>query len=135
MLACLVLGWAVIIFAIHGMVGDPSANPPHLFRLLIELNVLNDAIVVPVVIVLALLLRRWLPGWLLLPVQAGLVSSALVTLYAAPLVGGWGKSVAAGSSRLPFDYAHNLLEVLAVVWVVCGLWALGRRRLARPRHP
>lgn len=125
---CLVAGWAVIVFAIHGMVADPSANPPHLFRLLVELNVLNDAIAVPVIIALAVVARRWLPVWLLLPVQAGLVVSAVVALYAVPLVGGWGKSAAAGPSRLPFDYAHNLAGVLVIVWLICGLWALWRWR-------
>ncbi len=130
-LVTLVVGWAVIVFALHGMVADPSANAPHLFRLLIGLNLVNDAIVVPAVIVLALLVRRWLAPWLVLPVQVGLIVSAVVTLYAVPLVGSWGKSAQAGPSRLPFNYAHNLIGVLAVIWLACTVLALWRRRRAR----
>ena len=126
--ACLVVGWAVIVFALHGMISEPSANPPDLFRLLIGLNVVNDAIVIPIVLVISLLVRRVLPRWALVPVQIGLFASAVVVLYAYPLLGGWGHTARAGPSRLPHDYADSLAVVLGTIWVVCALGALTARQ-------
>ena len=126
--ACLVVGWAVIVFALHGMISEPSANPPNLFRLLIGLNVVNDAIVIPIVLVISLLVRRALPRWALVPVQIGLFVSALVVLYAYPLLGGWGHTARAGPSRLPHDYADSLAVVLGTIWVVCALGAVAARQ-------
>ena len=126
--ACLVVGWAVIVFALHGMISEPSANPPNLFRLLVGLNVVNDAIVIPIVLVISLLVRRVLPRWALVPVQIGLFASAVVVLYAYPLLGGWGHTARAGPSRLPHDYADSLAVVLGTIWVVCALGALATRQ-------
>jgi len=120
---CLLAGWGVIAFALHGMIAD-RVNPSGIFRILIELNVVNDALVAPLVIVAAAVLRRTVPRWSLVPLDVGLISSAVVTLYAYPLVGSWGKTRAAGFSRLPFDYAHSLLMVLGAIWFVCALMAL-----------
>jgi hypothetical protein len=121
--ACLVVGWAVIVFGLHGILSNRD-NPPALFRLLIGLNIVNDALVAPVLVVVAVAVRRVVPRWALVPVEVGLIATATLCLYAYPLVGGFGKSVRAGSSRLPWNYAHNLLVVLAAVWVVCALMAL-----------
>ena len=126
--ACLVIGWAVILFALHGMISEPSADPRNLFRLLIGLNVVNDAIVIPIVLVISLLVRRVLPQWALVPVQIGLFASAVVVLYAYPLLGGWGHTARAGPSRLPHDYAGSLTVVLSAIWLVCGLGALAARQ-------
>jgi hypothetical protein len=130
----LAVGWAVIIFALHGMLADRSSNPPHLFRLLIGLNIVNDAVAIPIVLAISVLLRRVLPPWCILSAQIGLFASAVVVLYAYPLLGDWGRTVNAGSSRLPFNYAHNILWVLATIWLVCGailLWQWRRHSVAR----
>jgi len=131
--ACLIVGWAVIVFALHGMISDRASNPPDLFRLLIGLNVVNDALVIPVVLAISLLVRRVLPRWAILPVQVGLFASAVVVLYAYPLLGGWGHTARAGPSRLPHDYADSLAWVLGAIWLVCALlataaWLRQRRR-------
>jgi hypothetical protein len=129
--ACLILGWAVIVFALHGMISEPAANPSNLFRLLIGLNIVNDALVIPVVLAISLLVRRVLPRWAILPVQVGLFASAVVVLYAYPLLGGWGHTARAGPSRLPHDYAYSLLWVLGAVWLVCALGAIAARQWRR----
>ena len=127
-IACLGVGWAVIVFALHGMISDPASNPPNLFRLLIGLNVVNDAIVIPIVLVISLLVRRVLAKWAIVPVQIGLFASAVVVLYAYPLLGGWGHTARAGFSRLPHDYADSLAVVLGTIWLVCALGALASRQ-------
>jgi hypothetical protein len=132
--ACLVVGWGLIIFAIHGMVSD-RANPPDVFKLLIGLNVINDALVAPLLVGVAVVVHRLAPRWSVVPLDMALIASAVVTLYAYPLVGSWGKSKAAGFSRLPFDYAHSLLMVLGAVWFVCALLALRSWLWNRPTTP
>jgi hypothetical protein len=129
--ACLIVGWAVIVFALHGMISEPASNPPGLFRLLIGLNVVNDALVIPIVLSISLLVRRVLPRWAILPVQVGLFASAVVVLYAYPLLGGWSHTARAGPSRLPHDYAYSLVWVLGAIWLVCALLALAARRWRR----
>jgi hypothetical protein len=133
--ACLIVGWAVIIFALHGMISERASNPPNLFRLLIGLNVVNDALVIPVVLAISLLVRRLLPRWAILPAQVGLFASAVVVLYAYPLLGGWGHTARAGPSRLPHDYAYSLIWVLGAIWLVCALGAIAaRQRRRRPAN-
>ena len=129
--ACLIVGWAVIVFAIHGMISEPASNPPNLFRLLIGLNVFNDALIIPVVLAISLLVRRALPRWAILPVQVGLFASAVVVLYAYPLLGGWSHTARAGPSRLPHDYADDLIWVLGTIWLVCALGAITARQWRR----
>jgi hypothetical protein len=131
--ACLIVGWAVIVFALHGMISNPGANPSNLFRLLIGLNVVNDALVIPIVLAISLLVRRALPRWAILPVQVGLFASVVVVLYAYPLLGGWAHTTRAGPSRLPHDYADSLAWVLGIIWLVCALGAIGARQWRR--HP
>lgn len=129
--ACLIVGWAVIVFALHGMISEPASNPHDLFRLLIGLNVVNDTLVIPVVLAISLLVRRVLPRWAILPVQVGLFASAVVVLYAYPLLGGWGHTARAGPSRLPHDYAESLIWVLGAICLVCALGAIAARQWRR----
>jgi hypothetical protein len=131
----LAVGWAVIACGIHGMVSNWSgSNPPTILRTVIGLNVANDALVVPALLLIAMACRRFLARWLLVPVEVGLIMTAVVVLYSYPLVGSWGKSSRAGTSRLPWNYAHNLAVVVGVVWMACGLfalWSWSRARAAR----
>lgn len=134
--SALLVGWAVVVFGMHGLVSNWSgSNPPAVLRTAIGLNVVNDALVVPGVLLVAAACRRLLPRWLLVPVQVGLIVTAVVVLYAYPLVGSWGKSSRAGTSVLPWNYAHNLLVVVGSVWAFCallGLWSWTRARATRP---
>ena len=58
----LTAGWAVIVFGIHGLISNWSgSNPPAVLRTVIGLNVVNDALVVPVVLGLAATCRRLPP--------------------------------------------------------------------------
>jgi hypothetical protein len=126
--AFLVIGWIVIGYAIYAALFRASINPIHLFRLVVGLDVVNDALAVPLVFGISVLVRRFSPKWLLVPAQVGLIISAVVTLFAYPLLGDYGHSVRAGSSRLPFNYAHNLLIVLGAIWLCCALAAWRNQR-------
>jgi hypothetical protein len=130
-LACLVIGWGVIVFALHGILEGSSTSSFHLFRLLIGLNLFNDAVAIPVVLGISLAVRRFAPDWAKAPAQVALFVSGMVVLYAYPLVGGFGRTSRTGYSRLPFDYSRNLLVVLGLIWLCCGLFAAWRHRQQR----
>jgi hypothetical protein len=129
---CLILGWAVIVFALHGLIADANqTNPGALFRILVGLNIVNDALVAPLLVAVAFLGRRVVPRWAVVPLDIGLITSAVVLLYAYPLLGDWGRTARAGYSRLPWDYAQNVGVVLGAIWFVCALMALWSWRRSR----
>jgi hypothetical protein len=121
--AALVLGFSVIGFALDGLLSTAGAHPLAIFRLLVGLNIVNDALVLPSAAAIGLLVARFVPRWLKLPLQAGLITSAVVSIYAYPLVASYGKTLRAGPSRLPWNYAHNLAVVLGVIWATCAVVA------------
>ena len=129
---CLAIGWGAIAVGVFGILDHPSdADPVRVFRLLVGLNITNDAVVVPVFLLAGFLLRRWAPRWLLAPAQAWLIVSGVVTLYAYPLVGHFG-GAAGNPSELPHNYAHNLLVVVGLITLVCTALAVAAWRRDRP---
>jgi hypothetical protein len=71
--------------------------------------------------------RRW-PPTIAGPVQAALAVTAILVVFAAPLVAGLGRR-RTNSSTLPLHYGWSLLALLAVIWTVtAGVIALRRRR-------
>lgn len=129
--AGLVVGWAGIAFGIYGLLSHAGpAKPVDTARTLIVLNVVNDAVVVPVLLGGAILARRVLPSWAVAGTQVGLIASAVVLLFAYPLLGDWARTARAGYSRLPWNYAHNVGMVLGAIWFVAALiivWTRWRR--------
>ena len=105
--------------------GAGSANPPHLFRLLIGLNVVNDAVVIPIVLAISVLVRRVLPRWCILSAQVGLFASAVVVLYAYPLLGDWGRT-ATGRLVAPAPTTHT---------ASCGSWRRSGSSARLPWRP
>lgn len=121
--AAMMIGWAVIAYALDGLLSESGSHPLGIFRLLVGLNVVNDALVLPAATFVGLLVSRLVPRWAVRAVQAGLIATAVLSVYAYPLVASYGKTLRAGPSRLPWNYAHNLGVVLAVVWGACALMA------------
>jgi hypothetical protein len=131
----LAAGWVAITIGLFGIIDHrSSANPVGVFRLLLGLNVVNDAVVVPVIVTAAFLLRRWAPRWLLAPAQVWLIIAGVVSLYAYPLVRRFGAR-ADNTSQLPLDYAHNLVVVLGWVTLLCAALAIGSWRRDRADRP
>ena len=131
---CVVVGWTAIGIGLFGVFDHPgSANAFKVFRLLIGLNIVNDALVVPTLLLLAFIVRRWAPRWLIVPAQVWFIMAGAATVYAYPMVGGFGRSKV-NSSILPHDYAHSLLVVLGCITVFSALLALWSWRRARFSH-
>lgn len=127
------IGWTVIGIGLFGVFDHPgSANAFKVFRLLVGLNVVNDAVVIPTLLLLAFAVRRLAPRWLIVPMQVWFIMTGAVSVYAYPMVGDFGKSKV-NRSILPHNYAHNLLIVLGCITAFSALlawWSWRRTRLS-----
>lgn len=130
----LVIGWVVIGFGLVGLFANAHAamgtNPSGWATLLLKANLVHDFVLLPIIFGIGFVVARVVPARVRAPVQAGLICSGTVTLFAYPFVRGYGRNES-NPTILPQDYGRGLLIVLAVVWiVVAGLVAL---RLWKPR--
>lgn len=121
-------GWAMIAFGVRGLVGD-GVDLIGFARWFVGIAVLHDAFVAPLVFGVAWLVGRVLPRTSVIPVRVGLATSALLIVYAWPLVRGWGRT-ASNPTALPLDYRRNLVLSLAAVWTGVALWIV----VAAARH-
>jgi hypothetical protein len=128
------VGWAVMVGAGVGAVLDShNANLAALVRYVVIFDVVHDLTIAPLVVAVAWLAGRWLPPVALGPVRGALALTAIVIVFATPLVRRFTRTV--NSSALPLDYGRNVVIVLGVVWVAAAgviVVRLAARRLRRP---
>ena len=116
--AGLVAGLGFIAAGARGLVHDHAATQPHdLLKWLLGAGVVHDAVIAPVVVVLAWTTGRVLPARARTPARLGLAATAMLTVFAWPLAQGWGRRTT-NPSALPLDYGRNLVAVLIAIWLV-----------------
>ena len=112
------VGWAVIGWGVFGIFSNSlDTRPANLAKFVVGGALLHDLLIAPVVIVAGVLLARSVPARARGPVQAALAVSAIVALFAWPLVRAYGLA-ANNPTSLPHNYGRNLLVILGVVWAV-----------------
>lgn len=112
------IGWAVIGWGVVGIFANSlDTRPANLARFVVGGALLHDLVVAPLAIVAGVLIVRAVPGPARAPIQAALAVTAIVTLFAYPLVRGYGLA-ANNPTSLPHNYALNLAILLGVVWAV-----------------
>lgn len=124
--AGLVIGGSCIAFGIYSLLRKPIV--PRDFVIWFGGGiVVHDLVAAPAVFALGWALRRVAPRWAIAPVQAGLIVSALLIVFALPAYG--VQHNPGNLSRLPNHYLRNLSGILAVVWaaVLGGLVHAARR--------
>ncbi|MEA3217372.1 MAG: hypothetical protein QOJ19_3528 [Acidimicrobiia bacterium] len=121
------IGWSLMAFAVRGILQhDIDTRPASLARFVIGSAAVHDLLVAPVVLGVGVLMARWRLGrgrrpWTLgrsrgrAAVQAGLIVTGLVAVYAFPLVRGYARALHNPTS-LPRDYSTELAIVVAVIW-------------------
>ena len=114
------VGWAVIGWGVYGIFSNSlDTRPANLAKFVVGGALLHDLLVAPVVILAGVLIARAVPARARGPVQAALVVSGIVALFAWPLVRAYGLA-ANNPTSLPHNYGLNLLVVLGVVWAVAA---------------
>jgi len=104
-----------------------ATNPANFAVFFIGLALVHDLILAPATIAIATGLRSVSPRTGRGLLFGALVVSAVVVLFAAPMVSGWGAQPD-NPSFLPRNYVLGLALVLAVVWGVAAVLLLARTR-------
>lgn len=124
---CLAAGWAVIGYGIFGTLRDAARTRPENFALwFVGSAVVHDALIAPVVFLVALGLVRLVSPRIRPVIQAGLIVAGSVTVVSLPFVLGRG-GAPGNPSALPRNYTAGLLIILGVIAAVTALAA--RRRV------
>jgi hypothetical protein len=127
----LVVGWGVIAFGVVGVLNSVwlRDRPLDVLWWVLGSLVLHDALLAPLVTVVVLLVARFLPTTVRGPVAGALVLTALVVLFAYPLLRAFGRREA-NPSILPGDYPRHVLLLVALIWAVAGIVIAVRVRRA-----
>lgn len=128
----LLVGWAFIANGVRGLLENRQVAPISGFgRIFVGAAVVHDLLLAPFVLAVGTLVARLVPRAIRPAVQAGLIISGSVVLFAFPFVRGYGR-VPDNPTILPRNYAQGLVLVLAVVWLaVASLAVVGWRRALR----
>jgi hypothetical protein len=127
----LAIGWAVMAIGVVGLVANRADTKPfEVAYRFAELALLHDAVVAPLAFLVAAIATHWLPPVARGPMRGALALSAIVVVFALPLVQRLGARQ--NSSVLPLAYGPNLALVLAAIWLAAA--ALVCRRFVRRRQ-
>ena len=131
-------GWILIGWGVRGALHhDVDTRPGQLVRFLLGGALAHDLVLAPAVLLIGVLIARRVRGRWRAPIQSALFVSATLTLFAYPLVRGYGR-VWRNPTSLPHNYAANLAAVVAAVVVgsaVLALVSASRRRAGAPPGP
>lgn len=132
----LAAGGPLMVAGVRGVLVDERlTKPAELARWVVGSAVVHDGVVLASVALVALGVRRAVPGWVWPSLRWGLATTAVLVAIAYPFLRGDGRNPSV-PSLLPRNYASGLGAALVVVWVLAaaaaGLTAW-RRRPARPR--
>jgi hypothetical protein len=121
------LGWALMVWAVIGMVGDQSGAQLRSWAVwLVGVAIVNDVVLVPLAVAVGMGLSRLTPSWRR-PLRWALVTIGTVALATWPVVARYGADPR-NDSVLPLPGARNLSFVaLGIVVVAFGaVWFLRR---------
>jgi hypothetical protein len=124
----LIAGALITGYGIVGLIVDGArTHPIEWIKWFVGGLIVHDLLLAPVVFAAGTLVARWVPDHLRGPIQAGLISSGIVTLTVWPFLRAYGRSPD-NPSILPNDYLGGLAVVLALVWIGVLAASLLRRR-------
>jgi hypothetical protein len=127
----LAAGWAVMAFGVAGLIANRADTKPfEVAYRFVELALIHDAVVAPLAFMVGAIATHWLPSIVRGPVRGALALSAIVIVFALPLVQRLGARD--NSSVLPLAYGPNLAIVLAAIWLATA--GVVARRLVKRRQ-
>lgn len=101
-------------------------DPPGLATVLVAFVLAHDLLLVPIGLVVAVVVGRFVPRWAAAPALVALALSVVLTFVAYPALTRNGVRPS-NPTLLPRDTLAGLLVSVAVVWVGAAGWALWRR--------
>ena len=117
-------GWALIAWGLRGVLEQRlHTRPGQLLRFFATGLAAHDLVLAPVVLATGVVIARSVPSRWRSITQATAIVAGTTTLYAFPLVRGYGRALGNPTS-LPHDYAGGLITVVAVVALVAVTGAL-----------
>jgi hypothetical protein len=117
---CLGVGWAVIGYALAGIVeNSESTMPLTLGTWLVGGNVLHDLLAAPIIFVTGWVIARLVPTSLRRAVVVGMALSATVVLVGVIPLRGYGDRPA-NPTLQPLDYRSSVLSALGIAWAVAA---------------
>jgi hypothetical protein len=124
----LALGGALMAFGAIGLVNDTGVGASvDVARWLVGADLAHDFVLAPLACLVGAAVARALPRWCRAPVQAALITSAVVLIVVFPALRSYGRDqVPDNPSVQPLDYTTATLTALAVVWAAAGVWLLAR---------
>lgn len=128
----LALGVPCIAWGIRGVLAESArTHPAELGRWIVGSAVVHDALLLPVVLGVGVLARRFVPTVAWPAVRWALATTGVVLLVSWPFVRGYGRRPS-NPSLLPRAYGTGVLVTLALVWVVAlaVAWVAHRRSQA-----
>jgi hypothetical protein len=126
------VGWAFIANGVRGVLENHRVvHLSGFLRVFVGALLVHDVLLAPFVIALGTIVSRVVPPAIRAAVQAGLIISGVVVLFAFPFVRGYGR-VPDNPTILPRNYAQGLAMVLAVVWL--GVVAVAAVAWRSSRH-
>ena len=131
----LVVGTAIMAFGVRGALTNAAGtHPAAMFSWIAGGDLLHDAILMPIVLVVGALLARLVREPWRTPLRAGVLLSVLLLAIAWPALRGYGRArVPDNPTVQPLDYSTAVLTVLGIVWIGVGCWCLLRRAQSRPQ--
>ena len=126
------VGWAFIANGVRGVLENHRVvHLSGFLRVFVGALLVHDVLLAPFVIALGTIVSRVVRPAIRAAVQAGLIISGVVVLFAFPFVRGYGR-VPDNPTILPRNYAQGLAMVLAVVWL--GVVAVAAVAWRSSRH-
>ena len=93
-------GWVIIAYGVRGLLHHRlDTRPTNYARFAIGGALIHDLVFAPAVLLAGVVVSRSIRGRARVPVQAGLIVSGCVLLYACPLVRGFGHATRNPSSE------------------------------------
>ncbi len=117
--AFLVGGATMAVGVLYALRNPGDAHPLALALHVVGFDLAHDLVVAPLVLVIGVAVRRFVPARASVPVNLALGSTLVVGAFSYPLLRRWGQRPL-NSSTLPLPYGRNILIVLALIWLVAA---------------
>ena len=122
------IGAGLMVFGAVGLLGDLGVGAGvKVGAWLVGADVAHDFVLAPLACLVGAAVARALPRWCRAPVQAALLTSAVLLIVVFPALRGFGRDqVPDNPSVQPLDYTTATLTALAVVGSAAGVWLVVR---------